>query len=205
MQETVAGSLPLKLIKQERFAQLVAHGSTHVDAWYESGYNAKNRTFAYQYANRLVKRPAVQDRVAWLREDVNAAAAVHESGISQEWVVVRLKKVAETTLAQLTDESKTQAATSCIGALRELAEIGGFRIKRSESWSYSERVNSMDDEALLRFVVAKTKELGPDLDGITKALGTGEDGAAVDAVRDEPSPGISPVPEATRVSRSRLN
>jgi DNA-binding CsgD family transcriptional regulator len=78
-------------LRHERFCQLVAAGHSPAQAYVAAGYSEKT---AYTSGPRLLKMPAVNARVAELRQAV-AQGAVNRAVIDREWVLSELRQIAE--------------------------------------------------------------------------------------------------------------
>lgn len=82
--------------KHERFAQELAGGASAADAYITAGFKA-NRSNAANFA----RKPVILDRVSEIlaeRDKIQALAtaeAIRATGIDKEWVLMRLKEVAE--------------------------------------------------------------------------------------------------------------
>lgn len=77
--------------KWEKFCVDVVAGKTLVDAFVGAGYAEKN---AYSAAPRLFKHPKITERIAELKDKVEAVF-VERCSVSKEWVVKNLQEVAE--------------------------------------------------------------------------------------------------------------
>ncbi len=79
------GSKPLTFAKHEIFAQRVAVGVSHIDAYEVAGFARNSGN-----AGRLAQKEQVQQRIMWLREQI-ALAAVFDAG----WIKTRMGQLAD--------------------------------------------------------------------------------------------------------------
>lgn len=90
---------PLRNIRHERFAQLLAEGQTQVEAYVAAGYKRGKKVDCT--ANKLARRSDIQARVTRLLQGKAEAAAksvtraVELSGIDRAYVLTTLKAVVD--------------------------------------------------------------------------------------------------------------
>jgi phage terminase small subunit len=85
--------LPLDNAKHEHFAQLVSNGESASQAYVLAGYSPQG---AGQSANKLLKKPEVSSRLAYLRATKEQShadarqAVIEKAALTKEWIITQL-------------------------------------------------------------------------------------------------------------------
>ena len=156
---------PLNNTQHEKFVQELVKGKNQADAYLGAGYKAKSTGVASAAATRLLKEPAIQERIAELQ-----AKAAEKTVLSKQWVIDKLIANVERSMqaAPVVDAKGiptgeyTYQGNVANKALELLGKEQGMFIDRKEvgrPGSFEE----LTDEELQEAIVEQTKELA-DLD-----------------------------------------
>lgn len=85
--------------RQERFAEILAAGSTVADAFTRAGYTARTRDIADENGARLLRNPAVKALYTRLRQQHAAAAGLTAQRVMDELRAVALSDIDDYSLA----------------------------------------------------------------------------------------------------------
>jgi phage terminase small subunit len=149
--------LPLDNAKHEHFAQLVSNGESASQAYVLAGYSPQG---AGQSANKLLKKPEVSSRLAYLRgikEQTHAEArqaVIEKAALTKEWIITQLmENVAMAKQAEPVRDSEgnetgeyKQNLPAANKALELLGVELGMFIKKAEVGKPGEFQDLTDDE-----------------------------------------------------------
>jgi hypothetical protein len=128
-------------VRHEQFAALVAGGMPVSRAYQQAGFSGRG---APQSACRLAKTPAVANRIAELKKDLSDST-LRESLVDRQWVMARLKYLAET----------AETASARIRALELCGKaIGMFKHEREDSFSWDGDLTTLTSEQLARLMAS---------------------------------------------------
>lgn len=162
--------LPLDNGKHEHFCQLVTNGESATQAYVLAGYSDKG---AGQSANKLLKKPEISSRLAYLRaikEQEHAAArtaVIEQAGLNKEWVIAQLmENVAMAKQAEPVrdaDGNKTGEYKQNLPAANKALELLGVElgmfIKKAEVGKPGE-FSDLTDAELEREIKERERQLG---------------------------------------------
>jgi hypothetical protein len=147
----------LKNHRHERFATFIAGGMTATEAYQQAGFSGRG---APQSASRLAKTPAVANRIVELKRALSDST-LRKSLIDREWVIARLKHLAE---AAETGSARIRALELCG------RELGMFREQREDTfmnWDGDLRkLSSAQLEKMMSSLEAMVADREPPADGV---------------------------------------
>jgi phage terminase small subunit len=90
-----SGALPLENPRWEAFAQQVASGASQTAAYRTAGFATQSQVTAAKQGSKLVKRPEVAARLAFLRSQLAAASHVDRDRIASELSAVGFGRITD--------------------------------------------------------------------------------------------------------------